>query len=316
VWEMDPVTVVSGCGTGCFCPIPKGIMMNWFDKLKSGIRTFVRRGMPENLWVKCERCHQTLYQKQMKQDYGICPNCGAHFRINYREYLDHLLDKDTFEEVASEVKSGDPLQFEDRKKYSDRIKESRKATGMDAAVCTCIGTIEGKPVGIGIHEPGFIMGTLSSAEGERICRLIDRCMEDRRPLILICRSGGARMQESALSLMQLAKINGRLAKFAKAGLLFISILTDPTTAGVSASYALIGDINIAEPNALIGFTGERITGSSVGEEELAALRLAQRAEKVLENGFVDLVVPRSQMRRELSRLITLLWEAPVTGTQG
>jgi len=135
-------------------------------------------------------------------------------------------------------------------------------------------------------------------------------------LILICRSGGARMQESALSLMQLAKINGRLAKFAKAGLLFISILTDPTTAGVSASYALIGDINIAEPNALIGFTGERITGSSVGEEELAALRLAQRAEKVLENGFVDLVVPRSQMRRELSRLITLLWEAPVTGTQG
>ena len=290
--------------------------MNWFDKLKSGIQTLVRRGMPENLWVKCERCHQTLYSKQVKQDHGICPNCGAHFRIHYLEYLDHLLDKGSFEEIANEVKSGDPLQFEDRKKYADRIKESRKATGMDAAVCTCVGRIDGKPVGIGIHEPSFIMGTLSSAEGERICRLIDRCMKDRMPLILVCRSGGARMQESALSLMQLAKINARLAQFSEAGLLFISVLTDPTTAGVSASYALIGDINIAEPNALIGFTGERITGSSVGEEELEALRLAQRAEKVLENGFVDLVVPRSHMQRELARLISLLWDASSTGTRG
>jgi acetyl-CoA carboxylase carboxyl transferase subunit beta len=262
--------------------------------------------MPDNLWIKCERCHQTLYSKQLRQEFGICPHCGAHFRIGYKEYLDHILEAGSFEEMASEVKSADPLQFEDRKRYADRIREGRKATGLDAAVCVGIGKIDGWRVGVGIHEPAFIMGTLSSAEGERFCRLIDRCIGERLPLILICRSGGARMQESALSLMQLAKINARLARFADAGLLFISILTDPTTAGVSASYALIGDINIAEPNALIGFTGERITGSSVGEEELEALRRAQRAEKVLENGFVDMIVPRNEMQQTLASLFSLL----------
>jgi acetyl-CoA carboxylase carboxyl transferase subunit beta len=277
-----------------------------FDRLKSGIQTLVRRTMPDNLWIKCERCHQTLYSKQLRQEFGICPHCGAHFRIGYKEYLDHILEAGSFEEMASEVKSADPLHFEDRKRYADRIREARKATGLDAAVCVGIGKIDGWRVGVGIHEPAFIMGTLSSAEGERFCRLIDRCIRERLPLILICRSGGARMQESALSLMQLAKINARLARFADAGLLFISILTDPTTAGVSASYALIGDINIAEPNALIGFTGERITGSSVGEEELEALRRAQRAEKVLENGFVDMIVPRNEMQQTLASLFSLL----------
>lgn len=281
-------------------------IVNWFDRLKSGIQTLVRRTMPDNLWIKCERCHQTLYSKQVRKEYGICPHCGAHFRIGYKEYLDHILDPGAFEEIATEVKSADPLNFEDRKRYADRIREGRKATGLDAAVCVGIGKLDGWRVGVGIHEPSFIMGTLSSAEGERFCRLIDRCITERLPLILICRSGGARMMESALSLMQLAKINARLAQFADEELLFISILTDPTTAGVSASYALIGDINIAEPNALIGFTGERITGSSVGEEELEALRRAQRAEKVLEHGFVDMIVPRSEMRQMLSRLFSLL----------
>ena len=280
--------------------------MNWFDRLKSGIQTFVRRTMPDNLWVKCERCHQTLYSKQVRQEYGICPHCGAHFRIGSKEYLGHVLDPGSFEEIATEVKSADPLHFEDRKRYADRIREGRKTTGQDAAVCVGIGKLDGRRVGVGIHEPSFIMGTLASAEGERFCRLIDRCITERLALILICRSGGARMMESALSLMQLAKINARLARFADEGLLFISILTDPTTAGVSASYALIGDINIAEPNALIGFTGERITGSSVGEEELEALRRAQRAEKVLEHGFVDMIVPRSEMRQMLARLFSLL----------
>ncbi len=285
--------------------------MNWFDKLKSGIQTMVKRGMPDNLWIQCERCHQTVYRKQVEQNYGTCPNCGTHFRVRYRVYLDFVVDEGTFREVAGEVKSTDSLHFEDRKRYADRIKESHRTTGMDAAVCTGIGRIDGQKVGIGIHEPGFIMGTLASAEGERICRLIDRCMQERLPLILICRSGGARMMESALALMQLAKINCKLAQLSEEGLPFISVLTDPTTAGVSASYALIGDVNIAEPNALIGFTGERITGSSLGEEELEALRHAQRAEKVLENGFVDMVVPRNEMKQTLSKLLSLLWdEAP------
>ncbi len=292
--------------TGHSGTLQGNFIVNWFDRLKSGIQTLVRRTMPDNLWIKCERCHQTLYSKQVRKEYGICPHCGAHFRIGYKEYLDHILDPGAFEEIATEVKSADPLNFEDRKRYADRIREGRKATGLDAAVCVGIGKLDGWRVGVGIHEPSFIMGTLSSAEGERFCRLIDRCITERLPLILICRSGGARMMESALSLMQLAKINARLAQFADEELLFISILTDPTTAGVSASYALIGDINIAEPNALIGFTGERITGSSVGEEELEALRRAQRAEKVLEHGFVDMIVPRSEMRQMLSRLFSLL----------
>ena len=287
--------------------------MNWFDKLKSGIRTMVKRGLPDNLWIKCERCHQTVYRRQVEQNFGICPNCAAHFRIGYREYLDCVLDRQSFQEIGQEVKSADSLHFEDRIKYSERIKEHRKKTGLDAAVCTGTGRIDGQAAGIGIHEFGFVGGSLGSAEGERICRLIDRCIQERLPLILICRSGGARMQESTLALMQMAKINVKLAQFSEEGLPFISVLTDPTTAGVSASYALIGDINIAEPHALIGFTGERITGSSVGEEEMEGLRSAQRAEKVLEHGFVDMIVPRTHMKQALSRLLLLLWDAPVSG---
>jgi acetyl-CoA carboxylase carboxyl transferase subunit beta len=285
--------------------------MNWFDRLKSGIQTVVRRGMPEHLYVKCERCHQMTPRKQLESSAGICPNCGYHFRVHYKQFLDVILDASTFVEIASNVRSIDALGFEDRIKYADRIKEYGKRTGMQAAVCVGVGRIEGRSVGVGIHEFGFIGGSLGSAEGERISRLIDRCIADRLPLILICRSGGARMQESALALMQLAKINAKLTLLAQAKLPFISVLTDPTTAGVSASYALLGDINIAEPNALIGFTGERITGSSVGEEELQALRQAQRAEKVLEHGFVDMVVPRSELKQKLSHLLSLLAE-PVT----
>ena len=262
--------------------------------------------MPENLWIKCERCHQTVYRKQIDQNYGTCPNCGAHFRIGHRDFLGHVVDEGTFQEIASEVKSADPLEFKDKQRYADRIKEDSKKTGLAAAVCTGIAKISGRPVGIGIHEFSFRGGSLGSAEGERICRLVDRCIADRLPLILVCRSGGARMQESILSLMQLAKINAKLAQFAENGLPFISLLTDPTTAGVSASYALIGDINIAEPNALIGFTGERITERSVGEEEMGALRRAQRAEQVLANGFVDMIVSRGEIRQTLSNLLGLL----------
>ena len=282
--------------------------MNWFSKLKTGIQTLVRRRMPDNLWVKCERCHQMVYHKQLTLNVGICPHCAHHFRIPSREYLAAVLDEDSFEEVGAEVKSADPLDFTDRIPYAERLKTYRKRTGMDAAVLTGLGKIDGMPVGIGIHEFGFIGGSLGSAEGERICRLINRCLKDRLPVILVCRSGGARMQESILSLMQMAKVNAKLSQLSDAGLLFVSILTDPTTAGVAASYAMVGDIHIAEPNALIGFTGERITGSSVGVEEMEALRQAQRAEKVMEHGFVDMVTPRNEMKQTLSQLLGMLSE--------
>ena len=289
--------------------------MNWFDRLKSGIRTILRKGMPENLWTKCERCHQVVYRKQVEQNAGTCPNCKAHFRIGYREYLDLVVDGDSFQEIGSEVKSTDSLDFKDQQRYADRIKEDRKRTGLDAAICTGTARIDGHPVGIGIHEFGFRGGSLGSAEGERICRLVDRCLDDRIPLILVCRSGGARMQEGVLSLMQLAKIDAKLAQLSDAGLLFLSVLTDPTTAGVSASYALVGDVNIAEPNALIGFTGEPITERSVGEEEMEGLRRAQRAEQILEHGFLDMVVPRTEMRDTLARLISLLVDNPSAPAQ-
>jgi acetyl-CoA carboxylase carboxyl transferase subunit beta len=280
--------------------------MNWFNKLKSGIRTLARRRMPDNLWVKCEHCEQIVYREQLEQNTGICPHCNHHFRVPSIDYINAVIDPDTVEEVGAEVKSADPLIFVDRLPYSERLKEYRKRTNMDAAVRAGVGKINGMPVGIAVHEFGFIGGSLGSAEGERICRVIGRCMADRLPLIVVCRSGGARMQESILSLMQMAKVNARLSQLSDAGLLFIAILTDPTTAGVAASYASVGDINIAEPNALIGFTGSRITGSSVGATEMEALRQAQRAEQVLEHGFVDMIVPRSEMKETLSRLITLL----------
>lgn len=284
--------------------------MNWFNKLKSGIQTLARRRMPDNLWVKCERCEQMVYRNQLEQSTGICPHCNHHFRIPSIDYINAVIDLDTFEEIGTEVNSADPLVFVDRLPYSERLKEYRKRSNMDAAVRVGVGKIDGMPVGIAVHEFGFIGGSLGSAEGERICRLIARCLVDRLPLIIVCRSGGARMQESILSLMQMAKVNAKLSQLADAGLLFISILTDPTTAGVAASYASVGDINIAEPNALIGFTGSRITGSSVSATEMEALRQAQRAEQVLEHGFVDMIVPRDEMRETLSRLIAMLAENP------
>jgi acetyl-CoA carboxylase carboxyl transferase subunit beta len=284
--------------------------MNWFNKLKSGIQTIVRRRMPDNLWVKCERCHRTVFRKQLDQNSGICSHCGHHFRIPSHDYLNVVLDEGSFDEISAGVIGVDALGFVDRVPYKERLKDYRKLTGLGAAVLTGIGRIDGMTVGIGIHEIAFIGGSLGSAEGERICRLIDRCILDRLPLIMVCRSGGARMQESILSLMQMAKVNAKLSQFSDAGLLYIAVLIDPTTAGVSASYASVGDIHIAEPNALIGFTGERITGSSVGVDEMEALRQAQRAEKVLEHGFVDMVVPRTEMKATLSQLLGLLCGHP------
>jgi len=284
--------------------------MNWFNKLKTGIQTLVRRRMPDNLWIKCERCHQTVYRKQLEQNFGVCNHCGHHFRIPCHDYLNVILDEGSFKEVAADVIGADALNFVDRVPYKDRLKDFRKRTGLGAAVVTGVGRINGLSVGVGIHEMAFIGGSLGSAEGERICRLIDRCIKDRLPLILICRSGGARMQESILSLMQMAKVNTKLSQFADAGLLYIAVLIDPTTAGVSASYASVGDITIAEPHALIGFTGERITGSSVGAEEMEALRQAQRSEMVLEHGFVDMIVPREDMKEKLSQVLHMLCGKP------
>ena len=280
--------------------------MNLLKKIKTGLKSLVSRGIPENLWIKCDRCHQSVFRRQVEQGSGTCPNCGGHFRIGQREYFELLIDGGSFEEVAGEVKSRDFLKFKDRISYSERLKQMRKKTGLKAAIYTGTCRIDGRDVGVGIHEIGFIGGSLGSAEGERICRLIDRCTLNRLPLVLVCRSGGARMQESAMSLMQMAKVSAKLAGFSRVGLPYIAILCDPTTAGVSASYGMLGDVNIAEPDALIGFTGERITGSSVSPEEQESLRRAQRAELMFKNGFLDMIVQRGDMKRTVSQLLALL----------
>ena len=192
--------------------------MNWFNKLKSGIQTLVRRRMPDRVWVKCERCEQIIYQKQLEKNTGICPHCKHHVRISSAEYIAAVLDKGSFEEIGREVKSTDPLAFVDLKPYPERLKEYRKRVQMDAAVLAGTGKIDKMRVGIAVHEIGFIGGSLGSAEGERICRVIERCMRDQLPLIIVSRSGGARMQESVLSLMQMAKVNAALSQFSAEGL--------------------------------------------------------------------------------------------------
>ena len=207
--------------------------MNLLKKVKTGLKSLVSRGIPENLWIKCDRCPQSVFRRKVEQGSGTCPNCGGHFRIGQREYFELLIDGGSFEEVAGEVKSKDFLKFKDRISYSERLKQMRKKTGLKAAIYTGIGRIDGRDVGVGIHEIGFIGGSLGSAEGERICRLINRCTLDRLPLVLVCRSGGARMQESAMSLMQMAKVSAKLAGFSQEGLPYIAIPCDPTTAGAT-----------------------------------------------------------------------------------
>lgn len=286
--------------------------MKWFERFKSGIRTMVRRNLPGNLWIKCKHCSQLIYKKALEQNQGICPQCGAHFRINHRIFQNVICDQETVQPLGSEVKAGDPLNFADERPFADRLQEYRKRTGIDCGIWTGLADIDGRKTGIGIHEFGFAGGSLGSAEGERLCRLIDHCKRDRIPLVIICLSGGARMQEGALSLMQMAKVNAKLAEFSEEGLPYISLIADPTAGGVAASYGLIGDINIAEPNALIQFAGEIITGSSVSETELKELRAATRSEAYLENGFLDMIVPRGEIKQTLSRLLALLCDENLT----
>jgi acetyl-CoA carboxylase carboxyl transferase subunit beta len=272
--------------------------------MKSGILTRIKREIPEGIWSKCKKCGETTYQQALERSAFVCPHCQNHFAIGHERYVELLADSGSFVEINTDITTADPLKFRDHRRYSERIREARKNSGMKEAIRTGVCTIGGNPVALGIMDTRYILGSMGGATGEKIARLIDRALADRRALVLVCQSGGARMQESTFSLMQMAKISARLKRFAIAGGLYITVLTDPTYGGVTASFAMLGDITIAEPGARIGFAGQSVIKQFMGIEQLP--EGFQIAETVLDHGFVDRVVPRPEMTSTLARLISLL----------
>ena len=282
--------------------------MSWFEKMKSGILTRIRREIPEGIWSKCEHCGETTYHNALERNGWICPRCDHHFHVGFDKYVDLLLDPGTAEEINAGIATADPLRFRDHRRYTDRIRDGRKASNLNEAVWTGVGTLDSHLVAVGIMDTRYILGSMGGATGEKITRLIDRAIADRRTLIIVCQSGGARMQESTYSLMQMAKISARLRRLSDTGLLYVSVLTDPTYGGVTASFAMLGDVLLAEPGARVGFAGPSVIKQFLGADELPDG--FQIAENVLRNGFVDRVVRRDELASTLSRLMTLLAPEP------
>jgi acetyl-CoA carboxylase carboxyl transferase subunit beta len=269
--------------------------MVWFKKEKQPKQPHQDRRlkMPEGLWVKCAACKEMVYKKEVVHNANVCPKCNYHFRISSRERLQMLLDDGRYEEFDSDIGPVDALEFTDSKPYKKRITDYQKKTGLKDAVISCTGSIGGFPVVVGIMHFGFMGGSMGSVVGEKLTRCAERALQERIALIIISCSGGARMQEGALSLMQMAKVSSALARLDQAGLPFLSILTDPTTGGVTASFAMLGDLNLAEPRALIGFAGPRVIEQTIRKTLPDGF---QRSEFLREHGMVDMVVERTEMR--------------------
>jgi len=275
--------------------------MAWFRRDKPGLRSQKKKEMPDGLWVKCDGCGEIIYKKQLSQNSYVCSKCNFHFRIQGNDYIRLLLDPKSFQETDETLKSVDFLHFKDTKRYTDRLKDTMSKTGLKEAIRIGYGTIEKIPVVFGVMDFSFIGGSMGSVVGEKVARAVERAQERKIPLIIVSASGGARMMESILSLMQMAKTSARLARFSDSGGLYISILTNPTTAGVVASYAMLGDIHIAEPGALIGFAGPRVIKQTIGQDLPEGF---QRARFQLEHGFVDLIVNRQEMKETLVKILT------------
>lgn len=272
--------------------------MAWFLRKNKNISTDQQlREMPDGLWTKCPGCSTIIYRKELEENAFTCPTCDHHFRIGSNKYVDVLIDRGTWVETDSNVRSADPLEFVDTRPYKARLKEAYSRTELPDAVTTGTGNISGIPVSFGCMNFGFIGGSMGSVVGEKFVRAGRRALEAKKPFVFISASGGARMQEAALSLMQMAKTSAFLSELAEAGLPYISILTDPTTGGVSASYAMLGDIIIAEPKALIGFAGPRIIEQTIRRKLPEGF---QRSEFLLEHGFVDMVTHRKELKRGLA----------------
>jgi acetyl-CoA carboxylase carboxyl transferase subunit beta len=280
--------------------------MAWFKKARKPIAPAADKPqsrVPEGLWVKCPGCSQAIYNKDLATNLNVCPKCGHHFRISAAERLRSLFDDGRWTEHYANLTSTDPLQFTDTKPYRDRLRSSIKASGMKDACIVATGTLDGLHVVVAAMEYSFIGGSMGVVVGEKITRAIEMALERRQPVIVISCSGGARMMEGALSLMQMAKVSAALARLDRARLPFISILTDPTTGGVTASFAMLGDLNIAEPKALIGFAGPRVIEQTIRQKLPEGF---QRSEFLLDHGFIDLVIDRREMKTTLARTLRFM----------
>jgi len=284
-------------------PLP----MSWFRKEKRPKAPVEQKRLkvPEGLWAKCDGCSQIIYKKEIARNANVCPKCGYHFRIQARERLAALYDEARYEEFDAGLVSVDPLTFKDTKPYKQRLIDARENTGSNDAVLNTRGTIGGIPVIVSAMEYGFMGGSMGSVVGEKITRAAELALMEKIPLIVVSCSGGARMQEGALSLMQMAKISAALANLHEAGIPYISILTDPTTGGVTASYAMLGDLNIAEPRALIGFAGPRVIEQTIRQTLPEGF---QRAEFLVQHGMVDQIVERIAMREALIKALRVLYD--------
>jgi acetyl-CoA carboxylase carboxyl transferase subunit beta len=278
--------------------------MAWFKRSKENISSDgQKKDIPDGMWTKCGGCGEIIHKKPLYQNLFTCPKCNFHFRIGSKEYFEILIDNDTFKEMNKKMRSIDPLKFTDTKSYASRVETTIKKTGLYDAVRTGEGMMNGIPVVIACMDFAFIGGSMGSVVGEKIARAVDVARKKKQPLIIISSTGGARMMEGALSLMQMAKMSAKLAQLSDAGVPYISVLTDPTTGGVTASFAMLGDVHIAEPAALIGFAGPRVIKQTIGKDLPKGF---QRSEFLMDKGFVDLVVHRKDLKETTTKVIRSL----------
>jgi acetyl-CoA carboxylase carboxyl transferase subunit beta len=287
--------------------------MAWFRRQSGELdASGEKKVRTEGLWVKCENCRQVIWKKDLDENQNVCPKCGKHFRIDARTRLALLFDDGEYETFSDNLASTDPLKFTDLKPYSDRLKRAQEETGLSDAVINARGKLNGRPVIISAMEYGFIGGSMGAVVGEVITRAIEQALDSKQPIIIISASGGARMMEGVISLMQLAKISAALAKLDEARVPYISVLTDPTTGGVTASFAMLGDLNIAEPGALIGFAGPRVIEQTIRQKLPPGF---QRSEFLLEHGMLDAVVHRKEMKAYIARALEFMTPSSVVGRQ-
>ncbi|TVR15870.1 MAG: acetyl-CoA carboxylase carboxyltransferase subunit beta [Balneolaceae bacterium] len=277
--------------------------MSWFKRKDTNIQTDKKKDMPEGIWIKVPTTGETIHRRELEENVWVDPLSGYHFRIGSKEYFSFLFDDGKFKEIADDILPSDPLEFVDRKKYSDRIKQTQAKSGLSDACRVGVGKLDKRDIVIACMDFSFIGGSMGAVVGERLSVAIDHAREKKFPLVIISQSGGARMMESVFSLMQMAKTSAKLALLDKENVPYISLMTNPTTGGVTASYAMLGDFNIAEPGALIGFAGPRVIRQTIGRDLPEGF---QTSEYLLEHGFLDFIVKRPKLKRKLSRLLKIL----------
>jgi len=279
----------------------------WFRRKSQNIKTSLKKDIADGAWIKCDSCGEVIHRKILIDSHYICSVCNFHFRISTNDYQKLIFDDGDIEYIKNNIKSNDPLKFKANKSYSEQIEslESKKAD----AISIAIGTVDGYKIMLGVMDFSYIGGSLGSVVGEKISKCIDRAISEKIPLVIICASGGARMQEGAISLMQLAKISAKISELKRMKGLYVSVLTDPTTGGTTASFAMQGDIIIAEPNALIGFAGARVIKQTIGEDLPDGF---QKSEFLLEKGFIDHIVSRNNMKESLSKLISFFYKGKMS----